>query len=174
MFLISNVMSYKLILLLSAAFIALLMLTIVQQIVSFVQTQRNPVSSINVIRSDNGFIESSVIFLSAFVVSAISNDSVELNYGKFPVVDRCQCLNSSAISGYNWTACQRIMHMNHSSLDAQALIFEAPVNYGATQTEAVICEHPDHHIIVFMFIVVAQDFDTIKQQWTKLVLVISE
>ena len=56
----------------------------------------------------------------------------------------------------------------------EALIFEAPVNYGATQTEAVICEHPDHHIIVFMFIVVAQDFDTIKQQWTKLVLVISE
>ena len=52
-------MPYKTILILSGAFIILLMLTIMQQIVSFFQNQNNPVSSINVLRSDNGFIDSS-------------------------------------------------------------------------------------------------------------------
>merc|ERR1712226_1350724 len=108
---------------------------------------------------ENGFIESSVIMFSAFVVTADEDpSSVELKYDKFPVADRCICLNSSALTRYNWTACHRIVHMNHSSLGAQALIFEAPVNYGSRQTEAIICDHPDHKIVVFMFIVVSESF----------------
>ena len=48
---------------------------------------------------------------------------------------------------------------------SEALIFEAPVNYGSRQTEAIICDHPDHKIVVFMFIVVSESFDSIRKAW---------
>ncbi|XP_063728108.1 uncharacterized protein LOC134855496 [Symsagittifera roscoffensis] len=160
---------YKAIIVCSLAFFLLLVFTIVQQIRSFIRTTDNPVSSINFYSNTNGFHESSVIIFTGFIMQAVANDSINLAVTPFLVSEHCQCLNGSVETMMRYYECDNILRLNSSIEDGtDAILMETPVNWGASQREVLICDHPRDPVVGFTFVILMQPFEQIKNTWIKM------
>ncbi|XP_075240781.1 uncharacterized protein LOC142336116 isoform X2 [Convolutriloba macropyga] len=164
---------YKLIIGCSVAFVGLLIFSIVQQIRNFICRTENPVSSINFYSNANGFHDSSVIVFTGFSLHAPPDNSTDrhpmtIELSAFQVSRHCHCLNGSTDTNLNYHSCDTILRANSSQGITDALIFEAPVNWGANQREVLICNHPNEKVVTFTFVILPQPYSHIQKHWMSL------
>ena len=66
----------------------------------------------------SGIFSVVVVALSAFIISAAGNSTIELAFSNFDIGKSCLCLNSSLALHYKWVNCSRIITFHSQQLQS--------------------------------------------------------